>query len=280
MHGVHGRELAGARDVVYAHGVGLVGMNTMSNGNRAWRVALASAAFAGACAGEPSDEGHTQGATATESSAGEDPTMSQESGAEESGAEESGTVPSTCPAGDFGEEECELGDDCVHGDFDCACVCGYDEGGSSEPGYWECTYAREEEVLALSEATSVLDCVAKTMTTNATFVVDNDGGAASIDFTLNGLHGTELTLGDLHHTCSGICSDGEACPDAAPVTVTAGTSAELVHQFGPARCDFEDGIDLCTFCGTTGFLRTYWGLTGSGTGASGSTVFEVVITCP
>ena len=263
-------------------------MDTIMNARFRLLVALASATFGGAC-GEPEGEGETQGSTDTEgtadtqSSGGEDPSASSESG-----VGETGTVPSTCPAGDFGEQECELGDSCVHGDFDCACVCGCDEGGAPEgPGFWECNYAREEEVLALSEATSVLDCVTQTMTTNPPLELvfghrplDNDSGAASIDFTLNGLHGTELTVGDLHHTCSGICSDGEACPDAAPVTVAAGTSADLVHQFGPARCDFEDGIDLCTFCGTTGFLRTYWGLTGSGTGASGSTVFEVAITCP
>ncbi len=263
--------------------------------NARWQilVAVASSTVAGACASDPDDDAGMQDTGSADASAGEgNTTEGSATGADETTAEgsateggtgsgESGTVPSTCPEGDFGEAECELGADCVHGDFDCACVCGCDEGGIPEgPGYWECSYARAEQLLSLSESTSVLDCVAKTMTTNATFVVDNGDGVGSIDFTLNGLHGTELTLGDLHHSCSGICDDGEACPDAAPITVAAGTSADLVHQFGPANCDFEDGIDLCTFCGTTGSLRTYWGLTGSGTGAGGSTVFEVDIACP
>lgn len=262
------------------------------------RILVTVAISTGACAGDADDDAGMQESGSADASAGEGTTA--DGGATEgsatqadgstgegsateggTGSGETGTVPSTCPAGDFLDAECELGDECEHGDFACACVCGCDEGGAPEgPGYWECGYAREEHVLALSESTSVLDCVAKTMTTNATFVVDNVDGADSIDFGLRGLHLTQLTVGDLHHNCSGICSDGEPCPDADPIAVAAGTSAELVHQFGPASCDFADGIDLCTFCGTTGTLRTYWGVSGSGTGATGSTVFDVAITCP
>ena len=157
---------------------------------------------------------------------------------------------------------------------------GVRSGGFGGPGYWECDYARAQDVLAIAEATTVLDCAAGTMTTNATFVVDNQGGADEIELHMSGLHGTRAVLGDVELQCTGLCSDGDPCPDGEPIAVAAGATGELVHQFGPASCLAPEGdVDLCSFCGATGELQTYWGLTGSGTGDSGTMEFEVTITC-
>jgi len=241
------------------------------------------------CAGEPDGddgsgvataaEGSAEGSTdAGETTAPGEATNSSADGPADAG-EESGGAANACPADADLDGMCPAqGEVCMDGDFACECLCGCDEGGGEpgEPGFYQCSYAREHVVQPVS-ASVTLDCAAGTIASTASFVLDNVDGHDAVELVLREQKVYGLaTPGGEQATCAALCGPGQACPEVFTTVLEPGAMQMHAQEFGPSACE----EDLCTFCGGTATFYTDWNLaTGGRTDSAGATFQDVEIVC-
>ena len=216
------------------------------------RFALSLAAAMTACASDGEDgAGSSTGTGGSEGSS-----SSADESSSSISSDESGTSSDACAVDVVANGECRSqGDACTHLDFACECDCDCAMPVPGDPGIWECSYARENVVQPV-DASVVIDCAAGTIRSTASFQLDNVDGVAAATLTLAEQLAYTLTPdgGGGNTNCTGLCGEGQSCPDVAMAVLEPGDMRVLEQEFAVATCD----VDLCGFCGGTASFVTDW----------------------